>query len=252
MILANAADAAKMKRRVTTADGLETGVSIYFGVDAADASRPHPPLGALFPVAYRIDQDPGTQADPHFHQANQFQVFVAGDGRFGKQPVGAVLAQYSQAFTPYGPIQAGDGGLSYLTLRNGWDPGGQFMPAMRDLLKASGRKPRAAASTKIEPAAPADLAALAEPSLEVVLRLEDDGLGGWRHRVPPGRSFTGPEPSRGGGQYWIVLAGSDVSDAVPLLPLACLFVAPGDPARVATAGAGGLEVLVLQFPVTAP
>jgi hypothetical protein len=137
VLAANWTDAEKRKRRVTTEDGLETGVSIYFGVSAADKGVPNPGLGKLFPVAYRIEQDPGTQADPHFHQANQFQVFVSGAGFFGKQPVHAVMAQYAQAFTPYGPIVAGPEGLSYLTLRNAWDPGGQFMPAQRELLKAS-------------------------------------------------------------------------------------------------------------------
>jgi hypothetical protein len=246
MIVATLAEAEKTKRRVTTADGLETAVSVYFGVTAADAGTPAPGLGVLFPVAYRIEQDPGTQADPHFHQANQFQVFIDGDGKFGKMPVRAVVAHYAQAFTPYGPIQAGERGLSYLTLRNGWDPGGQFMPEKRELLKASGRRPRAAATTIMDIAALDD--ALTEPSTEVTLPLADDGLGAWRYRVPPGRQLTGPAPVGGGGQYWIVLGGSDVTNEVPLTALACVFRAPGDPAHVATAGAGGLDILALQFP----
>ena len=117
-------EAAKTTFRVTTGDGLEADVSRYFGTTAADKNAPAPGLGVLFPVAYRVHQGPGTVSQPHFHQANQFQVFVEGEGFFGKQPVRAVRAQYAQAFTPYGPIVAGDPGLSYLTLRNGWDPGG--------------------------------------------------------------------------------------------------------------------------------
>jgi hypothetical protein len=249
MLAANMADAEKTRRRVTTADGLETGVSVYFGVTAADGGTPNPGLGALFPVAYRIDQDPGTQADPHFHQANQFQVFVGGAGYFGKQAVRPVMAQYAQAFTPYGPIVAGPQGLSYFTLRNGWDPGGQFMPAQRELLKASGRSPRAELSTTMElPRSSAELKALAEPTHEVTLALAGDGLGGWRYRLPPGRSLTGSTPADGGGQYWIVLGGTDTASDVPLSTFACLFLGPDEPARTVTAGAEGLDVLVLQFP----
>jgi hypothetical protein len=235
---------------VTTADGLETAVSIYFGVSAADVGAPNPGLGVLFPVAYRIDQDPGTQSDPHFHQSDQFQVFVHGAGHFGKHAVRAVSAHYAQAFTPYGPIVAGPAGLSYLTMRNGWDPGGQFMPAQRALLKSSGREPRAALSLTMD-ASPASAAALrtaSEPECTAVLTSEADGLGGWRYRIPPGRSAVGPDPALGGGQYWIVLDGIDAGDDRALAALACLFVSPDEPARVAMPGADGLDVLVLQFP----
>jgi hypothetical protein len=238
------ADALRTKKRIRTSDGLEADVSRYFGVTAADSGTANPGLDVLFPVAYRVDQGPGTVSHPHFHQANQFQVFVEGEGVFGKQTVRAVRAQFAQAFTPYGPIVAGDPGLSYLTLRNGWDPGAQFMPAQRALLKASGRRPRAVMS------APMDVAPHPRTGVtsEVVIAAAEDGLGGWLHRVAPGQRTTGPDPSTGGGQYWVVLRGSDVSGEAPLPPLAALFVGPGDPAPTITAGPDGLDVLVLQFP----
>jgi hypothetical protein len=240
-------EARKKKRRVTTADGLNSGVSTFIGVPASENAA-HPPLGTLFPVAFRVDQDPHTKADPHFHQADQFQVFVEGDGSFGRRPVRAAHVQFAQAYTPYGPIVAGDHGLSYLTLRNGWDPGGQFMPAQRELLRASGRRPRAVMSAPIDATPEAALVSRREIASESVLPDSADGLGAWRHRIPPGRSVFGPAPSSGAGQCWIVLSGVDVSLGEPLPACACAFVAPDEPPRTVTAGEGGLDVLVLQFP----
>ncbi len=243
MHAATFAEATQTKKRIRTADGLEAEVSRYFGVTAADSAA-NPGLGVLFPVAYRVDQGPGTVSHPHFHQANQFQVFVEGAGFFGKQPVRAVRAQFAQAFTPYGPIVAGDPGLSYLTLRNGWDPGAQFMPAQRALLKSSGLRPRAVITAPMDVTSHPRTGATSE----IVLAPAADGLGGWRHRAAPGQTTTGPDPPTGGGQYWIVLAGSDVSGEIPLPRLTTLFVPPDEPARAMTAGSDGLDVLVLQFP----
>jgi len=247
MLQANWADAEQTRRRVITADGLDAAVSIYFGVSAAD-SGDHPALGALFPVAYRVEQDPHTQNHPHFHQASQFQVFLTGAGTFGKDAVQPVMAQYAQAFTPYGPIVAGERGLSYLTLRNSWDPGGMFMPAERELLKSAGRRPRAVLSSLMEADAPTALAHRATPATTVTLTPAEDGLGGWRYRLGPHQRIDGPPPADGGGQYWIVLAGRDESAAVGLDAWGCTFVSPDDPARTVTAGRGGLDVLVVQFP----
>lgn len=83
---------------------------------------------------------------------------------------------------------------------------------------------------------------------EVVIAAAEDGLGGWLHRVAPGQHTGGPDPSTGGGQYWIVLRGADVSGDAALPRLTALFVGPGEPARTMTAGPDGLDVLVLQFP----
>jgi hypothetical protein len=95
---------------------------------------------------------------------------------------------------------------------------------------------------------PPHLDVLNEPESTVTIPVADDGLGGWRHRVPPGKSVTGPDPAQGGGQYWVVLAGTDVAEAVPYAALACVFVGPDEPARTATAGPEGLDVLILQYP----
>jgi hypothetical protein len=245
MMMVQTATAAEQKtRRFVTGDGMESTVIPYFGLLQSDQQpQRKPEVGTLFPVAFRVEQDPHTVAEPHFHQANQFQVFVAGDGSLGKRAMRPVTVQYADAYTPYGPIVAGSHGISYMTLRNGYDPGAHYMPGARDTLKSFGRKPRAVFAEPLD-AQPA-LAAGAAPHVEPIIAVEASGLAAWRVRVAPGASFTGPDPAHSGGQYWLVIDGRD-GDA--LERRSCRFLSADEPAHVATAGPDGLDVLVLQFP----
>ena len=78
----------------------------------------------------------------------------------------------------------------------------------------------------------------------------EHGLATWRYRVPADGTLTGPEPSNGGGQFWVVLAGTLASGELGFLPVnSTMFVGPGDGALSATAGPGGAEALCLQFRV---
>jgi hypothetical protein len=89
-------------------------------------------------------------------------------------------------------------------------------------------------------------------SCATVIEQTPDGMATWRYRLPPGASFSGPEPHHGGGQVWIVLSGSaSAGEAAFLPPNSCVFVAPDDAALTITAGDGGAETLCMQFPVLA-
>jgi hypothetical protein len=222
----------------------------FFDKTSSDTERLQGPgYGVFYPAAYRVNQLPGSEAMAHYHRVDQFQVFVYGAGTFGKAPVRPFRLEYAGAYTPYGPIRAGDRGVSYLTLRHEWDEGQNYMPASREALKASGRKPRALMSAEIDVNAGPPLAELAKPSREELIAPQPDGLGAWRYRVPPGGSVVGPDPARGYGQYWIPLAGEDAAGAEPLPALSCVFLSADEPARTAVAGPAGLDVLVAQFPL---
>ncbi len=243
MILANTRAGAELTRkRYVTGDGLESSVVRYFGMTASANPAEPPQIGTLYPVAFRVEQDPGTVSEPHFHQANQFQVFVEGDGFLGKTPVREVTVQYADAYTPYGPIVAGPNGVAYMTLRNGWDPGALYMPGAREQLKAFARKPRAVVAATVPGRPPAGV------EREALIAPGADGLEAWSYRAAPAASFTGPDPATGGGQYWVCLAGDDTRLDLRLDRLACAFLSPDEHAHTATAGSGGLCVLVLQFP----
>ncbi len=81
-----------------------------------------PEPGVLYPMAFLVEKDPHAVVKPHFHQANQYQVVVRGGGRLGTHDVGSVAVHYTEAWSAYGPIVAGEDGIAWFTLRNAWDP----------------------------------------------------------------------------------------------------------------------------------
>jgi hypothetical protein len=59
-------------------------------------------VGDGSPQAYLVMQPPGSVTRPHFHQTNQFQVFVDGGGTVGKLRADPITVQYAGANTPGG------------------------------------------------------------------------------------------------------------------------------------------------------
>jgi hypothetical protein len=93
---------------------------------------------------------------------------------------------------------------------------------------------------------------LTAPTGEAVIAETTDGLGTWRYTVPAGGSVTGPDPATGGGQFWLVSAGSAGVAGGALLPVqSCVFVGPEDAAACLTAGPGGADLICMQFPLRA-
>jgi len=211
-----------------------------------------PRSDVLYPMAFLVEKEPHAVVKPHFHQADQYQVVVQGGGRLGTHVVGTVAVHYTDAWSAYGPIVAADDGIAWFTLRNAWDPGARYMPAAREQLRAArvrNFQHREATAAPMPMASASDLARIGRLSSTTVLEQRPDGLATWRYRLPAGASVTGPDPSEGGGQFWIVLAGSaSAANAEALPPHSCVFVAPDDGCLAMTAGAGGSEALCLQFP----
>jgi len=206
------------------------------------------------PQGFLVDQPPGAVTHPHFHETNQFQVFVGGSGRFGKKPAVPVTVQYASGHTPYGPIVAGDDGVQYFTLRQRWDPGAKYMPQMRDRLQRGRQRQALAADLPVQ-----DAAALAERTENDTLCFigpEADGLLGALISVAPGSSAALPEPGEGAGQYHVVVAGSmrafghsNENGNAFLDRLSCEYVFADDKPMHAQAGEDGLQLLVLRFPL---
>jgi hypothetical protein len=224
-------------------------------------------------MAFLVEQDPGEVANAHFHQADQFQVVVAGEGTLGTHAVRPITVHFAGAFTAYGPIHAGAAGLTYFTLRNGFDPGARYM--MRDenrvaLRAAAGRRHREAVAGPLDAGlghvlrgpvayrsqvAPGPAPDLCELPLareagrsQVLLGPESDGMAAWCYCVAPGAPMCGPAPDGGRGQHWLVVDGSVQRDGLVLGPLSCAFVYPYEAPFEATAGPAGATVLAMQFP----
>jgi hypothetical protein len=180
-------------------------------------------------MAFLVEQDADAVVGAHYHQADQFQVVVGGSGRLGTHDVAEGAVHFAGAWTAYGPLAAGGDGLHYFTLRNGWDPGARYMefPDNRATLRSLPRRHR-----------------------EMVGEIASgaDGLCAHRHDIAAGDGMTGPDPASGGGQFWLVLAGSMLCDGVALPPLSCVFVSPDEAPFTTVAGTDGLLVLALQYP----
>jgi len=248
MLLQRSADEARQDQRRIQVNGREYVLSAYVGmapvrgmyVDGNEVNDNALPQGFL------VQQPPGSVTPPHFHEVNQFQVFVGGNGRMGKRPAGPITVQYANGHTPYGPIVAGDEGVTYFTLRAAWDPGAKYMPKSRDKLR-KGRQ-RQTIGMPVTPCGPAGLRALEAPETVTLIAREADGMAAWLLRLPPGLATPIPDPADGGGQYHVVIGGSLIRDGADMPELSCLFATTDEPAYEARAGAEGLEMLVLQFP----
>ena len=207
------------------------------------------------PQGFLVDQPAGSITHPHFHETNQFQVFVGGSGRFGKKEAQPVTVQYASGHTPYGPIVAGDDGVRYFTLRQRWDPGAKYMPQMRDRLQRGRQRQALIADLPVLDAA--ELSQLKHNDTMNFLGPETDGLLGALVSVAPNMRVDLPDPALGMGQYQIVVAGSmrygsgDADHDHSLLErLSCQFVFADDGATHAEASDQGLQLLVLRFPTT--
>jgi hypothetical protein len=255
MILLAPSTAALATRKRDTAGRCRFHRSTFIGSDAGElgvtASQPTVPLDSQlpYPVAYLIELDAHSDLDVHFHRANQFQVFVAGDGSLGHHRIEAVTVHYAGAFTAYGPIRPGDRGLSFFTLRDAWDPGARFLPEHKDELRLARTPRREALGEPI--AAPADGAFRAPdvPQSRQVLGPDGDARGAWLVELPPGAALTAPTTAGSGGQFWLMLAGTLVLSAAQRLPRwSCAYLDPVQAPPAAHAGDGGAQLLVLRLP----
>jgi hypothetical protein len=232
------------RRRGMAADGVSFWHTLYIGTSRYNMApgTPDPEPGTLFPMAFLVEQDPGSTANAHYHQADQFQVVVAGYGTLGLHEVAPVTVHFTGAYTAYGPIRAGDDGISYFTLRNGFDPGARFMNRAENraaLRSLPDRRHREAVAGP-DSSSGAERETLIEPT--------SDGLAAWRFRLPARALLEGPDPSLGRGQYWLVMSGGLQREGHSLDRLSCSFVRPDEPAFTGETGPEGLDVLALQFP----
>jgi hypothetical protein len=179
--------------------------------------------------------------DPHFHDVDQFQVVVQGDGRIGKTKVAPVTFQYADAFTPYGPIVANQAGIAFFTLRPIASGGHFSMPGNRHRMPCrAGRNLAGAVSADAPPPAPGDV------SCETLLPAQADGVMAVCLRLGAHASTTGLV-SDAGGQYYLICDGTLVQPDAKLERQSLIHVAAGEAAPTLTAGATGATLLMMQF-----
>jgi hypothetical protein len=244
-LIASADTARANRRRGTAADGVTFWHTLYLGTTRYNMApgTPDPAPDALFPMAFLVEQDPGSTASAHYHQQDQFQLVVGGYGTMGLHEIRPVTVHFAGAHTAYGPIKASpDEGVWYFTLRNGFDPGARFMtmPENRIALRTvANRKHRESVAGPLP---------IPTAATETLLGPDPDGMTAWRYNLAPGQPVIGPDAGTGRGQYWVVTAGCLTHNAENLPKMSCAFVYPDDPAFQAAAGPDGAELIAMQFP----
>lgn len=208
----------------------------YFVPSSAEDPGPH---------AYLVEQPAGVVIRPHFHAVDQFQVVVHGRGRLGRKPVEPVTVHYADAYTGYGPIEAGEEGIFYFSLRPGFDRGARYLPETRDeqLSVPGGRRHRLA--PLLEAASPEELED-APLTSRVLIEPEADGLSASEVIVPAGSPW---EPAASlHGQFLVVISGQLLVDEEPFDRWSCLYAPAGERWTGVAAGDTGCQVLLLEYP----
>ena len=206
------------------------------------------PGPGLSPTVFLVEQPPDTVLAPHFHMQNQFQVVKEGSGTLGPHAVGPGSVHYAGAFTGYGPLVAGPGGLSYFTIRAVCETGANFLPAARDRLR---RGPKRHAQGPVHEPLLTDALRQLDSARRIQLIAPQDGVEAHALQLPPGSPIDGGEP-RGSGQFQLVLAGGLETPQGCLQPWESRYLSSGEDAGGCAAGASGLHLLVLQMPAVAP
>jgi len=131
-----------------------------------------------------------------------------------------------------------------------FDPGAEYVnqPGVREKLRPSGRRYLVVGPDKVRLSSADSLAARRDVALDSVIEPHEDGVATCLLRAGPGLAFTGPDPSAGGGQYWLVLRGSAVYEGVDYIRNSLAWISCTEKAPAMTAGTGGVEIAVLQFP----
>jgi rubredoxin len=204
-----------------------------------------PAAQTRLPQAFLVEYAPGRVLQTHFHDVDEFQVVVAGNGTFGRHDVRPHAVHFARAHTPYGPIVAGPEGLSFLTLRAQRDSAGpQKLPERREALdRVAGRRPFQTAQMMRLGAAD-DCVSIS--ALEQFAGAA--GLAAWVVQAPAGASVRLPRASGASGAYAALLSGSMRVDARTLSAPTVAFVAADDEPLRVTAGDAGAQWLVLSFP----
>ena len=248
------AQAVARRQKHVTPNGTTTFVNTYMGTNAMELAAQGMPKNAVdvgqpYPMAYLVEQAPDCTVEPHYHQVDQFQLFVGGGGHIGTHSLQGVTVHYAGAHSPYGPIVSGPSGVQYVTLRRSWDPGAQWMPGAAAVLRGMpDRKHVACTSQPMERCTEKQLGQLKGTSFtEVIPSTQRNGLGAWLVRAGSGAALREPSAA-GNGQFWYVLSGEVQALKSRLGADACIYVSGDEGPVEFSAGAAGVELVVMQFP----
>lgn len=195
---------------------------------------------------------PESQILPHFHGIDQFQVFMDGDGRLGNHAIAPISIHYTNAWTGYGPIVAGEKGMSYYVMRPGFDSlGSQYVHVAESRQYIKRGPKRFLLAEKVTRKSKEDLLGLTEIEVDRVIDVgaDDKDAGVFAHvmSVGPGTSITGTNPRLGGGQVMLVLGGSLTYEGSHMGERAAIAITSEENAVTVKSNSEGAQILYLQY-----
>jgi hypothetical protein len=190
------------------------------------------------PQIYLVEMlDNESRIDPHFHDTDQFQVIVQGDGVIGMNKVKRFDFHYADAFAGYGPIIAHEHGLAYQTVRINCGSGFWQVPQNK-----SRRGRNFMTSFDV-----VNIPSEGKVERDVLRSRYGDGLAAFGLRLGPNARGQG-EVSDGGGQIVLVFTGFLQHAGKLLQPNSVIWVEAGEEPAKFQAGPEGAALLIMQFP----
>jgi rubredoxin len=200
--------------------------------------------GSQEPMAFLAEGSDGRVIRPHFHDVDQFQIFVSGGGSVGRHAIAPFQVHFARKHTPYGPIVGNEKGFGFFTLRAQHDPGAQYLPENRQKLeKLDARQPWQLTRAVEFPKATAPIA------VQPIEGIKDErGLAAHALSMKPHAEGTAPDASDSNGQYIVVLGGSLQYEDKEHKATTVIWVKPSESPFKLVAGPQGLEAVTLNFP----
>jgi hypothetical protein len=178
----------------------------------------------------------------HAHPVDQWQIYVTGSARLAKKPVLPVTIQYTDEWVPYGPIEVAKEGFALLALWPRPNDATYEMPKDADTIRAQLRgKPHRMLLQHLEVTDE-----VVTTPLETTL-IEEGLIWARRWRLPAGASLATPDPSHGGGQFFIPLQGTVEYQGRQYTQWSTIYVGPQDGQIMLRAGGEGTDVVGMQF-----
>ncbi len=239
------------------ADRVRQSSSNLFGNDPQTWRSDFTERKAGVPQLLLVEQPvPGSTVLPHYHSTDQFQIFLHGGGKLGRQEIKPISIHYTNRYTGYGPIVAGAAGVSYFVFRPEFDQlvTGQYLhvPEMREKLRQRRGHKRAVMVEGVRVMPTDALLKLSAPLTERLIDAEHDandpGLFADLISLGPAMPYTGPDPHGGGGQVLVVLQGAMFCNNESYGERSGLALTSDELAVSMHAGGGGAQLLVLQYP----
>lgn len=181
-------------------------------------------------------------ATTHAHPVDQWQVYVSGSARLAKKPVPLVTVQYTDAWVPYGPIEVTKEGFALLALWPHPNDETYEMPKDANMIRDHLRGKQHRIVTK-----QVQIAEETPTAFEETAMIQEDEAWARRWRLPAGAMLDTPDPSPGGGQFFVPLQGSFIYEGREYPRWSTIYVGPQDGRITLRAGVDGAEVLGMQF-----